>query len=160
MEPINRLKAWLESNQSLAFDLVRIYLGLGLFAKGVYFASHIGDVMQLLDKGSLNVPNVVLAHFVALAHLTGGLLVAAGLLTRLAAALQVPIVFGAVVLVHWREGVFGSSQNLEFALLVLFLLVLTVVHGGGRFSADAWLSKRQRVLEEASHPPPSLSEAH
>lgn len=158
MDRWTRLKAFVQRNQDLSFEAIRIYLGLGLFAKGVYFASHIGGVMMLLNQGALDVPNVMLAHAIALAHLCGGLLVAAGLLTRLAAAVQVPIVAGAVLTVHLREGLFGASQNLEFTLLVLFLLVLVVVQGGGRWSADHWINKRQALLDDASHPqPPHLS---
>jgi hypothetical protein len=37
-------------------------------------------------------------------------------------------------------------------LLVLFLLVLTVVYGGGRWSADWFLARRQALLSAASVP--------
>lgn len=135
--------------KEMIFEPIRIYLGLALFAKGVYFASHIGAVMSLLDQGSLDVPRVVLAHVIAMAHLCGGLLLAAGLLTRLAAAVQVPILVGAVFFVHLRDGLFGASQNLELASLVLFLLVLSVVYGGGPWSADEFLARRERHLTGA-----------
>lgn len=143
----NRLAGWLEENRDLAFELVRIYLGLGLFAKGVHFANNIGAAMDLVNKGGLDVPGVALAHFVVVVHLGGGLLLAAGLMTRLAALLQVPVLIGAVAFVHFREGLFGPSQNLEFSALVLALLVLTAAHGGGRLSADRALSRK--ALEEA-----------
>lgn len=149
----NEVKAFAEKNRDLIAEAIRVYLGLGLFAKGVYFASHTGVVMALLDRSALDVPSVVLAHVIALAHLTGGLLVAVGLLTRLAAAVQLPIVAGAVLFVHLREGLFGASQNLEFALLVLFLLVLTVAYGGGRWSADYFLAKKERHVSGADRPP-------
>ncbi len=141
MEQWKTLKDFVEKNRDMVFETVRIYLGLGLFAKGVYFVSHIGSVLSLLDNGLLGVQNIILAHGIAFAHLGGGLLVAAGLLTRVAAAVQVPILVGAVLTLHIREGLFGSSQNLEFSLLVLFLLVLTTIHGGGRLSADHYLAK-------------------
>lgn len=154
MNALNRLNTFADRNRDLAFEALRVYLGLLLFLKGVYFASHIGVVMSLLDQGVLNASNVVLAHLIALTHLCGGLLVAVGLLTRLAAALQVPILLGAVFLVHLREGLFGSTQ-LEFALLVLFLLVLTVIHGGGRWSADAFMARKEALL--SGRPPRGLS---
>lgn len=138
----NRLAAWLEDNRDLAFELVRIYLGLGLFAKGLHFANNIGVAMALVGRGGINVAGFLIAHFVVVAHLGGGLLLALGLLTRIAAVLQVPPLIGAVALVHFREGLFGSSQNLEFSALVLALLVLTAAHGGGRLSADAALAAR------------------
>ena len=144
-----KLTRFVERNSDLTFEFIRIYLGLGLFAKGVYFASHLGDVMTLVDHGSLQVPAIMIAHYVALAHLAGGLLIATGLLTRLAALAQVPVLLGAIFMVHLRDGLFGASQNLEFAVLVLFLLALTVVNGGGRLSADAWLARREALLTHA-----------
>ncbi len=138
-----RLKTSFVANRDLALELIRIYLGLGLFAKGVYFASHLGVLMSMLsDEFAV----YTVAHLIAFAYLAGGLLLAAGLLTRLAAAVQAPIVAGAVLTVHLREGLFGASQNLEFALLVLFLLVISVVVGGGRWSADYFLAKREALL--------------
>jgi uncharacterized membrane protein YphA (DoxX/SURF4 family) len=100
-------------------------------------------VMSLLND---DFAKYTVAHLIAFAHLAGGLLLAAGLLTRLAAAVQVPILVGAVFMVHMREGLFGASQNLEFTLLVLFLLVISVVVGGGRLSADYFLAKREALL--------------
>lgn len=149
---MNRSNTLAGRNRDLVFEVIRIYLGLGLFAKGVYFASHIGVVMSLLNDDFFS---VVLAHGIALAHLAGGLLLAFGLLTRIAAAVQVPILLGAVFGVHLREGLFGPAQNLEFALLVLFLLVLFVVAGGGRWSADYFLTKREALL--TGRTPPGLS---
>jgi len=137
--------------KSRIFEPIRIYLGFGLFAKGVYFAGHLGVVTSMIDQGGIDVPKVMLAHLVALAHLCGGLLLAAGLLTRLAAAVQVPILLGAVFMVHLRDGLFGASPNLEFAALVLFLLLLTVVYGGGPWSADYFLDRREQRLLSASH---------
>lgn len=140
---------FVERNSDLTYEFIRIYLGVGLFAKGIYFAGHLGDVMTLLDHGALQVPNVMIAHYVGLAHLAGGLLIATGLITRFAALIQLPVLIGAIFTVHLREGFFGTSQNLEFAVLVLFLLVLTVVNGGGRLSADAWLARRESLLSHA-----------
>jgi uncharacterized membrane protein YphA (DoxX/SURF4 family) len=108
----------------------------------------VGHVTSFLERGGTQVQFVdtmLLGHYVALAHLCGGLMVAAGLLTRLAAVVQVPILIGAVFLVHLREGFFGTEQNLELAVLVLFLLVLTVVHGGGQLSVDRYLARKYQI---------------
>lgn len=69
-------------------------------------------------------------------------MVVVGLVTRLAAAIQVPILLGAVFLVHLHEGFFRTEQSLELAVLELFLFGLTVVHGGGRPSVDAYLTRK------------------
>jgi len=57
---------------------------------------------------------------------------------------QLPILIGAVFLVHLQEGLFTRHQNLEFSLLVLFLLVLVFIHGSGRWSVDYYVFQRQQ----------------
>jgi uncharacterized membrane protein YphA (DoxX/SURF4 family) len=56
----------------------------------------------------------------------------------------VPILGGAVLLVSWPRGFFTKEQSLEFTLLILYLLVLLVLFGSGRLSADRLLSRRRR----------------
>jgi uncharacterized membrane protein YphA (DoxX/SURF4 family) len=148
MEQVNRLKEYLEGHRELIFEVVRVYLGFGLFAKGVYFVTHVGDVTSFLARGTVpleSIDTMLIGHYVAMAHLAGGLMLAAGLLTRLAAAVQVPILLGAVFIVHLREGFFGTEQNLELALLVLLLLALSVVHGGGKLSVDHYLARKYEL---------------
>jgi uncharacterized membrane protein YphA (DoxX/SURF4 family) len=49
---------------------------------------------------------------------------------------QIPVLTGAVLLVHWQDGLLSANQSLEFSALVLFLLVLVCAFGGGRWSLD------------------------
>jgi uncharacterized membrane protein YphA (DoxX/SURF4 family) len=77
-------------------------------------------------------------------------MLAAGLLTRLSALVQLPIVLGAIFTVHLREGLFGSTSNLELTVLVALLLLIFAVTGGGRWSTDYLMAKRQALLE--GHP--------
>lgn len=76
-------------------------------------------------------------HYVALAHLVGGLMLAAGLLTRLAALAQLPILFVATFFLHLQEGLLSTSQSLELSALVLVLLIVYSLWGAGPYSLDA-----------------------
>jgi len=152
MDRWNRLQRVVEENRDVGLDLVRIFLGFALFARGAWFAGHISAVMSLLNT---DFNKMMLAHFIAMAHFAGGLLLAVGLLTRLSALVQLPIVLGAVFTVHLREGLFGPTSNLELAVLVSFLLALFAITGPGRWSADYLLAKRQAQLEGRPFPPHS-----
>ncbi len=114
MKNINDCKQWIQSHVDVVIDLVRMYLGVGLFVKGLYFLMHKEEMQKLLE-GADNVvfAQGAVAHYVIPVHLVGGLLLAIGLLTRLAA-------------------------------LVLFLFVLIFVYGGGRFSVDHLITKKER----------------
>ena len=146
MKNINDCKQWIQSHVDVVIDLVRMYLGVGLFVKGLYFLMHKEEMQKLLE-GADNVvfAQSAVAHYVIPVHLVGGLLLAIGLLTRLAAVAQMPILIGALFYL-WLPKVLliEQRQNLEFAALVLFLLALIFVYGGGRFSVDHLITRKDR----------------
>lgn len=134
----NDLSAWLEERRDLWLDLLRIYLGIGLFIRGLIFFSDGGEVMlhQVIGEGASEwFLSAVVLHYVAAAHLAGGILLAVGLLTRVAAIAQIPVLIGAIV-VHAPDGMFSLGQSLEFAAFVLVTLIIITIAGPGRLSVD------------------------
>ncbi|MGB3542645.1 DoxX family protein [Rubrivirga sp.] len=145
------LFSWAESNRSAALDVVRIYLGIGLAIRGVTFLADPSSLADLIPSGSESpFATLSMAHYVGLSHLVGGLFLALGIATRVAAAVQVPALAGAAFLVHLPEsGILG--QSFAFSAFVLALLLVFVVWGSGQWSLDraveGW-SERQRSDEE------------
>jgi len=131
--------AWAESRREIWLDCVRIYIGLGLLARGLLLVTNTstGFFVDLLERsGQPWLFTGTMLHYVILAHFVGGLLLTIGFLTRLAAALQIPILAGAVLFVHRQDGLFAMGQSLELSALVLFLLVVILISGAGRLSLD------------------------
>lgn len=147
-----------DERRDLWFELIRMYLGIALFVRGLFFFLPAGreELHGFLAHGILDgwLTFVLLGHFVIMAHLCGGFLLAIGLLTRAAALLQIPILIGAVFFVHVQQGLFAMGQSLELAALVLFLLVMVLVHGPGVWSLDHYLIHRTMGVPEhtPSHP--------
>ncbi len=143
----NQWKSWLHSRPDVMMDLVRVYLGVALFFKGIYFMSNRDYLLQVLEKaGTWSIAPVAIAHYIVPAHLFGGVLLALGLLTRLAALVQVPILIGAVFYVHLPALTLMSvepRQNLELSALVLFLTLLVCWHGSGPLSVDHLIRRGQ-----------------
>ena len=137
-----RVRDWVETHRDVCFDILRIYLGFGLMVKGALFASNPELLSSMWEGNRMLAIPAMLAHYVVAAHLCGGFLMAIGLLTRTAAAVQIPVLLDAVFFVHSDEGLFTREQNLEFTVLVLFLLVLVAVHGAGRWSVDHYLFRK------------------
>lgn len=137
-QEITRINGILEKNRDLAFELMRIYLGIALFVRGMIFFAYEGEdpLFGYADTMGELFAQGAWAHYIITAHLAGGLLLALGLITRIAALVQIPILFVAVFFVHFQEGLFAAGQNLELSALVLFLLILTFLHGPGRWSLD------------------------
>ncbi len=137
----------LNDSKGVAFDLLRIYLGIGLFARGGLFLAHPEALLAMISKSGNWFWPLTIAHYVAAAHLVGGIMLALGLYTRLAAAAQVPILAGAVFVTHWSEGLLREGQGLEFAGLVFFMLTVFTVFGSGPLSLDARLRRMQPAGE-------------
>ena len=127
----------LEARPELVLDVVRLYLGVGLFVRGLALLGVDAGVLKLAGGPLPGVPLTGIAIYVMAAHLVGGALMIVGLYTRLAALIQVPVLIGAVFLVHWQEGLLSANQSLEFSALVLYLLLVVCVFGGGSWSLDA-----------------------
>jgi putative oxidoreductase len=125
--------------------LLRLILGViyvmhGYLALFVYgpagVANMIGKTMELPAAD-------VLAWYLIGVHLVGGAMMILGLWTRWAALANVPIMAGAVFLLHWKQGFFMSARivdvaagraqaiGYEFALLVLVATAAQVFLGGG-----------------------------
>jgi uncharacterized membrane protein YphA (DoxX/SURF4 family) len=140
--PKHDLIAWADSRRDAWLDCIRIYLGAGLVARGLLMgssasAAFVVDALQRSGQTWL-VTGLVL-HYVMFAHLVGGGLLAIGFVTRIASLVQIPVLIGAVFLVHRSEGLLASGQSLEFSALVLFLLVVFLVGGAGRLSVDYYV---------------------
>ena len=136
---MQRFIAWADARRDYWLDVVRIYLGLGLLARGLLLITNTstGYFVDLLQRaGQPWITGGIMLHYVMVAHFVGGLLLTIGFLTRIAALVQIPILFGAVFLVHRQDGLFALGQSLEFSALVLFLLCVFVVAGAGRLSLD------------------------
>ncbi|HXB01672.1 MAG TPA: DoxX family protein [Opitutaceae bacterium] len=139
MQKLHDLTTWAESRRELWLDCIRIYLGLGLFARGLLLIWNVRTdffINMLSRSGETWLLSATLLHYVALAHFVGGAMLTLGLLTRLAALVQIPILAGAVFIVHRPDGLFALGQSLEFSALVLFLLCVICISGAGRLSLD------------------------
>jgi len=132
----------IEANRDLCFDLLRIYLGVGLFVKGILFVMDMEGLTELLMKSGHFQPfTFLLSHYIPLAHIGGGFMMAIGLWTRTAILANIPVLFGAVFFVYIEEGLFTQNQGLEFTALVFFLLCVLLIYGPGRWSVDNYLRK-------------------
>ena len=147
------LRAARDLNQKREFglDLLRIYLGVGLFVRGGLFIARPEALLELIAASGDWFWPAAIAHYVAAVHIGGGILLALGAYTRLAAAVQLPVLVGAVFVTHWSEGLLGTGQSLEFAGLVLFMLIVFTVFGAGPLSVDA----RLRKVDTSGEPTPA-----
>ncbi len=144
----NKMQLWLIENRDMCIEMLRVYLGIGLIIKGFQFLLNEQLATEYMNRISLPFFEFLSLHVVVVVHLAAGFLLAIGLITRIAALIQIPLLLGAIFFVHMQQGLFSRGENLEFTLLVLFLLLVFSVYGGGRLSVDYLIEQRRRIRHE------------
>jgi putative oxidoreductase len=143
MSFLYKIKTWGDTHHPKILDIIRILLGLMLFLKGLAFFNNAPYLRYLIIENKIirQSPELIsaLINYVTYVHLVGGIMVFLGLFTRLAALLQIPIVFGAVFFVNILT--YYINSELWLSVLVLALLSLFVIIGSGPLSLDRALLK-------------------
>jgi putative oxidoreductase len=143
MKRINELLQTLEKNRETAYSIVRIYLGIALFVRGIILFADPAAITTLSGAQEMYMWH----SYIVGAHLIGGLLLALGILTRIAALFQIPILLGAVFFIHIKQGLITGGQSLELAGLVLVLLFVYLLFGSGKYSIDKAISDKKVTLQ-------------
>ena len=74
MNATSRMRLWVETHSDIIWDLVRIYLGIGLFLKAIFYLTHRDYLLQIMDSmGTSWFAPAIMAHYVVLAHLFGAM---------------------------------------------------------------------------------------
>jgi putative oxidoreductase len=110
---------------------------------GAIFAAH-GAQKLFGAFGGAGLAGVVesmgpLGYPVTIGEFFGGLGLIVGFLSRFSAASLIVIMFGAIGMVHGKNGFFLSDGGFEYNLALIGLLVPTLLAGPGRFSIGRFL---------------------
>jgi putative oxidoreductase len=140
---MRRLLQWLGSTSPFQTDLgllaLRLWVGLALaFGHGLDKVSSFERFNGTVDKLGLPMP-AVLGTAAALAEFLGGLLLAAGALTRAAAAAIATTMLVAAFQVHATDGFAKQELPLAFAVGAIALTFA----GPGRISVDALIFRHR-----------------
>jgi len=136
MNFVERFENWGDAHHPKLLDIIRIGLGIFLCFKGFDFLRNEGAITSLM---SLRSPFsgfiiIMLAHYVAFAHIVGGILLAVGVFTRLACLIQIPILLGAIIFINSGSDMIKPYSELVLSILVLLLLVYFLIIGNGPWS--------------------------
>lgn len=133
MKTIVRMNKWANAHTSIGLDLLRIGLGAFLFWKGIQFVGQTKELTHLIDPNNSYPIALVVAHYIAMSHFAGGILIVVGLLTRLSLAFQYPILVGAVI-TNFTTTI--STLSLIEAISALVVATFFLIVGSGKHSMD------------------------
>jgi uncharacterized membrane protein YphA (DoxX/SURF4 family) len=143
MNLLQRLEHWGDAHHPKWLDIIRIALGAFLCFKGIEFMNNSNMLNNLMSRnmsfGSFTL--MLIGHYIVFAHLIGGFLLAIGMLTRIAALVQIPILLGAIIFINTSTSTFTPFSELALSVLVLILLVYFIIAGNGPWSFD-WFVER------------------
>lgn len=131
----------------LGLLILRLFVGLTLAAHGAqklfgwfggYGLAGTGGFLEQLGF----FPGRRHALFAGLAEFIGGLLLALGLATPLAATLIISVMFVAIATVHMKHGFFNHTQGYEYNLTLAIVALTFAMVGAGPLSVDAVLNLR------------------
>jgi putative oxidoreductase len=84
-------------------------------------------------------PGKAFAAAASLTEITGGLLLAIGFLGPVGPALIISVMIVAAISVHWKHGLFASTNGIEVPLVYAAMALTLALAGPGVFSLDAVL---------------------
>lgn len=140
MNSVKELNKWANTHTYLPIDLLRVALGIFLFMKGIFFITNIQYLADLISPIDKIGGGMFLIHYIAPAHMVGGIMIVFGLLTRWAIIAQLPILIAAVIINFMGE---MHSQNLFLALVTLAICVFFLFYGSGKHSADYYFKMQK-----------------
>ncbi|WP_437919559.1 DoxX family protein [Sphingobacterium sp. LRF_L2] len=141
MNLVQKIERWGDNHHPRWLDVLRILLGVILFAKGISFIGDRDTVAELIRQTHFQLSIWSAVHYVVFAHLVGGLFIMLGLQTRFAVLIQLPILFGAVFFVNITHGFSFLNSEFWLSLIVLFLLFAFLIVGSGKYSLDNMMDK-------------------
>lgn len=130
---VKGLNKWANAHSTFWFDAGRIALGLFLIYKGGYFVSNSRDFEDVIAPVSNFMGGMLTFHYIAAAHIMGGIMIVCGLLTRWALIAQLPILVGAVLINFIGD---MNLPNFIIAALTLGVSIFYTIYGSGKHSAD------------------------
>lgn len=96
-------------------------------------------------------PGTLWAVVAGLIEVGAGLLLASGLVARVAASVLTLFMLVAMFAVHWENGFFlnwsleqGRGHGIEFNLALIAALLAVAIYGGGGLSLDRMITRRDR----------------
>ncbi len=137
---VKSLNKWANAHSYYPLDLLRIALGVFLFIKGIYFITNTEQLIEMVKPLEGLAGSLMAVHYVAPAHMVGGILIAFGLLTRWSTVSQIPILIGAVAINFVGD---MNQSNLIVSLVILLLCIFFTIYGSGKHSADYYFKMQQ-----------------
>jgi putative oxidoreductase len=122
--------------ESYGATVLRVFLGV-VYVMHAYLAAFVygpSGMITFQRAHGLPFPEVG-TWYLILAHALGGICLILGIFVRAAAIVNIPLIAGAVFMIHAKQGFFmGKDGGYEYAMLVLGATIAQALLGAGAFT--------------------------
>jgi uncharacterized membrane protein YphA (DoxX/SURF4 family) len=136
---LDSFRQYVDVHHPLWIDVIRMFLGIAIFIKGIFFIHNSDALLEIMQNSRIRGWTFIVEHQVAFTYLVGGILIAMGLLTRVAIAFCLVVFFGSIFCCLTNTGFFSVYSDLVFSIIVFVLLIFFMIWGPGKFSVDAYM---------------------
>lgn len=136
---LHKIDVWSEKHHPLWLDFFRVLLGTVLVWQAIYFIVNKSAIVQIVNQYGFGFYTMTAAHAIIGIHLVGGILIFFGLLTRFAAAIQLPVLLCNIIFIVIPNGFMSIKSEAELTLIVFALVILFLFEGSGHYSLDNYL---------------------
>jgi len=130
---VKGLNKWANAHTSFWVDALRVVFGAFLIYKGASFITNSGEFEGFAASTNNFSGGMISFHYIAIAHIMGGIMIIFGLMTRWAIIAQLPILLGAIVINFLGD---MHPYNLMLASVTLLISLFFLFFGSGKHSAD------------------------
>jgi putative oxidoreductase len=143
VQRLNTFRHYVDIHHPMWLDIIRIFLGIAIFIKGIFFIQNSDALLEIMQHSRIKGWAFIVEHQVAFTYLVGGILIAIGLLTRIAIAFSLLVFFGSIFCCLTDTGFFSVYSDLAFSVVVFVLLIFYMVWGPGKFSVDTYMKNHK-----------------
>jgi len=138
---ISALDPIYDALEPLAYPLIRFIAGAMMIPHG--YAKVFGGIegtTKFFSSVGLE-PALILAWYVGLLELVGGICVALGLLTRFMSAQMIGLLAVATFYIHLPSGFIWVKGGFEYPLFWMVVMIAITIKGGEKLSLDNLMAK-------------------
>jgi len=144
------VKAFIKVVQDIGLLVARVALGLVLLGHGWQrFTAGMGPTVDLLKQYGLPEPQLF-AWGATLLEVIGGALLVFGLLTPIVAAFVVAEQVMVILWLRWSNGLWLSTNGIEYPAILAVLALVLVVFGAGRTGVDVLFRRGKKPSTTSS----------
>ena len=147
MNAIGKLENWTDHHHPEWIDFFRIVLGLFLIIKGIAFVNNSNLLEAMILTTQSQFIYFIYSVYTTIVLLVGGLLITFGLITRVVALFELPILIVEIFFVNFPNVFSAVNHKLYLSIITLLLLLFFMIYGSGPLSSDNLLRKTKGKFE-------------